>query len=620
MMTRRCGVRRDEVRPIAAGREIAMDEQELRKLIAAVKTGRISRRALLQRVVGLGLAAPLATQLLARAGLAQPVPATQYKPAKAGGGGALKTLFWQAPTALNPHFSVGAKDSEGCRIFYEPLAAWDPGGNLAPVLAAEIPDIENGGVAPDGKSVTWKLKKGVRWHDGAPFTADDVVFNWEYAADPATASVSIGTFEDVTVEKPDPFTVRVRFARPTPFWADAFVGTGMIVPKHVFESYKGANSREAPANLKPVGTGPYVCVDFKPGDWVKGERNPSYHVPNRPYFDTIEMKGGGDAVSAARAVVQTGEYDYAWNVQVEDDILHRLESGGDTRGRVEFVPSANVEHVQLNNADPWTEVDGERSSAKTTHPSLSDPAVRQALSLLVDRGSIEAHIYGRAGAATGNFVNAPERFVSKNTHWEFNIDKASQLLERAGWARGADGIRARGGKRLRFVFQTSINAPRQKTQAIIKQACQRAGIEIELKSIAPSVFFSSDAANPDTARKFYADLQMLAVLMRQPDPGGFMRQFVSWEIASKENKWQGRNATRWHNEEYDKIYRAAEVELDPVRRAALIIKMNDIVVEDQAVIPIVNRRWVAAVSRQLKATPSGWDNDFWNLKDWYRET
>jgi peptide/nickel transport system substrate-binding protein len=246
--------------------------------------------------------------------------------------------------------------------------------------------------------------------------------------------------------------------------------------------------------------------------------------------------------------------------------------------------------------------------------------VRQALSLLVDRGSIEAHIYGRAGAATGNFVNAPERFVSKNTHWEFNIDKASQLLERAGWARGADGIRARGGKRLRFVFQTSINAPRQKTQAIIKQACQRAGIEIELKSIAPSVFFSSDAANPDTARKFYADLQMLAVLMRQPDPGGFMRQFVSWEIASKENKWQGRNATRWHNEEYDKIYRAAEVELDPVRRAALIIKMNDIVVEDQAVIPIVNRRWVAAVSRQLKATPSGWDNDFWNLKDWYRET
>ena len=252
-----------------------MDEPELRKLIAAVKAGRMSRRAFLQRMVALGLAAPLASQLLALGGVAQSSRATQYKPTKAGGGGALRTLFWQAPTSLNPHFSVGAKDSEGCRIFYEPLAAWDPDGNLVPVLAAEIPDVENGGVSPDGKSVTWKLKKGVRWHDGEPFTADDVVFNWRFAADPATAAVSFGTFEGVMVEKIDPLTVRVRFEKPTPFWADAFVGTGMIIPKHVFEPYKGANSREAPANLKPVGTGPYVCVDFKPGDWVKGERNSS---------------------------------------------------------------------------------------------------------------------------------------------------------------------------------------------------------------------------------------------------------------------------------------------------------------------------------------------------------
>jgi peptide/nickel transport system substrate-binding protein len=571
-------------------------------------------------MVGLGLAAPLASQVLTHAGVAQPAPTTLYNPTKAGGGGALKTLFWQAPTSLNPHFSVGAKDSEGCGIFYEPLAAWDPDGNLVPVLAAEIPDIENGGVASDGKSVTWKLKKGVQWHDGEPFTADDIVFNWQYAADPATASVSFGTFEGVTVEKIDPFTVRVRFAKPTPFWADAFVGTGMIVPKHVFEPYKGANSREAPANLKPVGTGPYVCVDFTPGDWVKGRRNPSYHVPNRPYFDTIEMKGGGDAVSAARAIIQTGEYDYAWNVQVEDDILRKLETGSDARGHVVFVPSANIEHIQLNSADPWTDVDGERSSAKTRHPLLGDPAVRQALSLLIDRNSIEAYIYGRAGTATGNFVNAPERFVSKNTQWEFNVDKANHLLDGAGWTRGPDGIRVKDSKRLRLLFQTSINAPRQKTQAIIKQACQKAGIEIELKSVASSVFFSSDAANPDTARKFYADLQMLAVLMRQPDPGRFMRQFVSWEIASKENKWQGPNATRWRNDAYDRLYREAESELDPVRRAALIIAMNDIVVEDHAVIPIVNRRWVAAISRRLKATPSGWDDDFWNLKDWYRET
>ena len=317
-----------------------MNERELRELIAAVKAGRVSRRAFVRKMVGLGLTAPFATQLLAHAGLAQTAPPTDYKPTKAGGGGALKLLFWQAATLLNPHFAVGAKDQEGARIFYEPLAAWDPDGNLVPVLAAEIPDIENGGVAADGISVTWKLKKGVEWHDGQPFTADDVVFNWEYASDPATAATTIGDYRDAKVEKIDPLTVRVRFEKPTPFWAGLFVAAGgMIIPKHLFEPYKGANSRDAPANLKPVGTGPYRFVEFKPGDLVRGERNPSYHVANRPYFDTIEMKGGGDAVSAARAVIQTGEYDYAWNMQVEDEILvrarKRRQCQGSRRDRAE---------------------------------------------------------------------------------------------------------------------------------------------------------------------------------------------------------------------------------------------------------------------------------------------
>jgi peptide/nickel transport system substrate-binding protein len=597
-----------------------MYEHELQDAIAAVKTGRMSRRAFVHKMVGLGLTAPFATQLLAHAGLAQAPTKAEYKPTKAGGGGPLKMLFWQAATLLNPHFAVGTKDQEGSRIFYEPLAAWDPEGNLVPILAAEIPDLENGGLAPDGMSVTWKLKKDVSWHDGQPFTADDVVFNWEYAADPATAATTIGSYQDLRVEKIDPLAVRVLFPKPTPNWADAFVGQrGMVIPKHLFEPYKGAKSRDAPANLKPVGTGPYRFVDFKPGDLIKGERNPAYYLPNRPHFDTIEMKGGGDAVSAARAVIQTGEYDYAWNMQVEDEILLRLESGSGARGRVEIVKGGNIEHIELNNTDPWTEVDGERSSPKSKHPLFSDPAVRRALSLLVDRASVEAHIYGRTGVATGNFVNAPHRFVSTNTKWEFDIGKAAKLLDEAGWQRGADGIRAKDGKKLKLVFQTSINAPRQKTQAIVKQACQKAGIDVELKSITPSVYFSSDVANPDTYAKFYADLQMFTTTMGEPDPGIFMRQFNSWEAASKDNKWQGRNITRWRNEEYDKTYRAAESELDPVKRAALFIKMNDLVVGDPVVIPVVYRPRVSAISRQLRVLLSGWDNDLWDLKNWYRE-
>ena len=274
----------------------------------------------------------------------------------------------------------------------------------------------------------------------------------------------------------------------------------------------------------------------------------------------------------------------------------------------------------LNTTDPWTEVDGERSSIKTKHPLLGDPAVRQALAMLVDRDSVQKYIYGRTGEATGNFINNPQRFVSHNTHWEFNVDKANQMLDQAGWKRGADGIREKDGKKLKFVYQSSINGPRQKNQAIVKQACQKAGIDVELKSVTASVYFSSDVANPDTYTKFYCDLQMYTTTMVQPDPALFMRQFLSSEVASKANKWQGRNITRWRSDEYDAAYKAAEGELDPVKRAALFIKMNDLVVGDHAVIPDVYRPAVSGVSHQLRAQLSGWDNNTWDLRNWYRET
>ena len=236
-----------------------------------------------------------------------------------------------------------------------------------------------------------------------------------------------------------------------------------------------------------------------------------------------------------------------------------------------------------------------------------------------DRSAVHEQIYGRQGQTTANFLNAPPRFASKSNRWEFNIDKANAVLDAAGWKRGADGIRAKDGKRLKFVYQTSINAPRQKTQAIVKQAAAKAGIDMELKSVTASVYFSSDVANPDTYTKFYTDIQMYTTTMTQPDPELFMNQFTSWEVASKDNKWQGRNITRWRNEEYDKLYRAAESELDPVKRAALFIRMNDLVIQNVVVVPVVFRPRVAAVSNTMRVEQSGWDSDFWNLANWYRE-
>ena len=596
-----------------------MNETTLRHMVGAVKSGAMSRRSFFQQMVAVGLSVPMAAAMLADGGVAIAQAAKfSYKPAKRGGGGTLKLLWWQGPTLLNPHFAVGTKDQDGSRLFYEPMAGWDSNGHLIPILAAQIPTRENGGLAPDGKSVVWKLKAGVKWHDGKPVTADDLLFNWQYATDPATAAVTIGSYRDCKVEKVDELSVRVIFTKPTPFWADPFVGTrGMIIPRHLFADFKGAKSREAPTNLKPVGTGPYMFEDFKPGDMVKGKANPNYHQANKPYFDAVEMKGGGDAVSAARAVIQTGEFDYAWNLQVEDEILKRLEQGG--KGRVNILETGNIEHIQINFTDPWTEVDGERSSLKTKHPILSDKAVRQALALLVDRKSVQDHIYGRTGIATANFLNNPPAVRSPNLTYEFNIEKAAKLLDDAGWKRGAGGIREKGGKRLKLVFQTSINAPRQKTQAIVKQAAEKAGIELELKSVTASVYFSSDVANPDTYTKFYCDLQMYTTTMTQSDAELFMNQFTTAERASKDNKWQGRNITRWSSKDYDTAHATAQGELDPVKRAALFIRMNDLAVGDQAVIPVVARPLVGASSIALRPNLSGWDNTTAFIADWYKD-
>ncbi|MFO1217627.1 MAG: peptide ABC transporter substrate-binding protein [Burkholderiaceae bacterium] len=595
-----------------------MQERELRALIESVREGRMARRSFIQRMVGLGLTAPMASMMLMHEGIAQTAPAIPYKPTKRGGAGPLKLIYWQASVHLNPHYAGGTKDQDASRIFYEPLAGWDTEGNLVPFLAAEIPTQANGGLAADGKSVTWKLKRGVKWHDGKDFTADDVVFTWQYAGDPAAAMITVSVYRDLKVVKVDSHTVRVEFAKATPFWAEPFVGSvGLILPKHVFEPFMGAKSRENPANTKPVGTGPYKIVEFKPGDLIRAEANKDYHIANQPAFDTLEVKGGGDATSAARAVLQTAEYDVGWNLAVEDEILKRLEGSG--KGKMSFYVGSDIEFIALNVTDPWNEVDGERASAKSKHPAFSDKAVRDAMNLLIDRKGIADVIYGRGAITTSNFLNNPPRFVSKSTKYEFNIDKANQVLDAAGWKKGADGIRAKGNVKLKFVYQTSVSGPRQKCQAIIKDACTKAGIDLELKSVVAAVFFGSDFANPDTYQKFWADMEMFTTTMTQPDPQTFMEQYCSWELAQKANKWASRNLSRWWHPDYDAAHRAAQVELDPVKRAALFIKMNDMVVNDGHIIPLFARPRPVGVVNKLAAPISAWDNLTSFMNYWYRE-
>ncbi|MBD2109586.1 peptide ABC transporter substrate-binding protein [Nodosilinea sp. FACHB-13] len=533
----------------------------------------------------------------------------------------LRLLYWQAPTILNPHFSSGFKDSEASRITLEPLASFDAEGNMVLFLAAEEPTLDNGGVAADGTSVTWKLKEGITWSDGTPFTAEDVAFTYEFLVNPEVATVNAGTYELVErVEAIDDTTVQITFKEPNPAWYLVFTGTeGMVLPKHIFEDYNGPNGREAPANTMPVGTGPYRVTSFTPGDVIVFEANPNYRDADQLAFSRVELKGGGDATSAARAVLQTGDVDYANNLQVEAAILEQLEAAG--QGEVVTNFGSLLERVVINFTDPnQATADGETSSTEFPHPFFSDRLVRQAINLALDRDTIATQIYGPTGQATTNFLVAPSPFASGNTSYDYDPEAAAALLDAAGWVdSNNNGTRDKDEQEMQVVFQSSVNPVRQKTQEIVKQSLEQIGIGVELKSIDASVYFSGDPASRETLERFSADLQMFATGNTNPDPGSYMQTYTCAEVAQKANNWSGSNYARYCNPEYDALWQQAAATLDPEERQVLFIQMNDLLIEDAAVMPIIHRADVSGVSNRLTGinlTP--WDLSTWNIAEWRR--
>ncbi|MGB3188218.1 MAG: peptide ABC transporter substrate-binding protein [Limnoraphis sp.] len=550
-------------------------------------------------------------------------PQTAQNQATTGNTDSLRMLYWQAPTILNPHLATGFKDFDAARIVYEPLASYDQNDQLIPFLAAEIPTVENGGIAKDGKSVTWKLKQNVKWADGELFTAEDVVFTYDFISNPNVASASLEYYSTIEkIEAIDDYTVKITFKDVNPGWSVPFTGqNGMILPEHIFAEYNGANIREAPANQKPIGTGPYQVVEFKPGDIIIYEPNSNYWDEGKPYFNRIELKGGGDAVSAARAVLQTGDADYAYNLQVEANILKQLEAAGKGKVVANFGPY--VERIMINFTDPnQATADGERSSVKFPHPFFSDQNVRQAFNLAVDRDTISNQLYGPTGRPSSQLLVAPQIYKSDQITSEFNLEKAANLLDEAGWKdSNGNGIRDKNGVEMQVVFQTSVNPVRQKTQEIVKQALESIGVGVELKSIDASVFFSGDPANTDTLNHFYADLQMFNTGNDSPDPQAHMKWWTCEEISQKSNNWQKPNYARYCNPKYDQLWQQASTELDPNKRAELFKQMDELLQADIAVIPIVDRANTQGVSNRLTGVePSPWDANTWDIKNWQRST
>ena len=545
--------------------------------------------------------------------------------AERGSDGNVSIIYWQAPSILNPFLSGGTKDVEAASLVIEPLARYDQDGNMVPYLASEIPTVENGGVSEDLTSITWKIAPGVTWSDGTPFTAADVKFTADYCMDPEGGCAQVTKFEGVTnVEAVDDLTVKVTFDKPTPFPYGPFVGgESPIIQAAQFANCMGAKAPECTEqNFNPIGTGPFVVTEFKPNDVITFKANDNYRDPAKPAFATVTFKGGGDATAAGRAVMETGEFDYAWNLQLAPEVIAQMQEGGKGTPVAGFGPL--VERIMLNQTNPSPELpEGERSTAKHPHPFLQDPAVYRAMSMAIDRPLLVEIGYGQAGKVTCNWVPAPAAFNSTSMTCDTqDIEGAKKLLDDAGIVdTDGDGVREKDGVPLKIVYQTSTNAVRQDFQALIKEWWSQIGIESELRNINASVFFGGDPGSPDTFQKFYADVEMYANTFNGTDPQSYLGNGLCDKAPRPESQWQGENISRFCNEEFDKLHAQLAETAGLEQRAEIAKKLNDIMVENGGMIPLVHRGRLSAHANTLGGVVLNvWDSELWNIADWYRKT
>lgn len=543
---------------------------------------------------------------------------------KRGRDGEVKIIYWQAPSILNPYLSGGTKDVESASMIVEPLARFNEKGELFPLLVESIPTVENGGVSADLKKITWKIKSGIKWSDGSDFTSADVAFTAKYCMDPAGGCAQLAKFEGIdSVETPDALTVVVNFKEPKPVPYNAFVGgQSPIIQAAQFAECLGAKAPECTsANFGPIGTGPFVVTNFKPNDVIQMNANENYREEGKPAFASVTFKGGGDAAAAGRAVMETGEFDYAWNMQLAPDVLKKMAEGG--KGAPISAFGTLVERIEMNMTDPSPSLpEGERGTAKHPHPILSDVNVRRALSMAIDRPLLVEIGYGQAGRPTCNLVPAPQAWASDNTAClTQDIEGAKKLLDAAGWAVGSDGIREKDGKKFKLTYQTSTNAVRQDFQAIIKQNWKEIGVDTELRNISGSVFFGGDPASPDTFQKFYADVEMYANNFDGTDPEVYLSNYTCDKAPRPEKQWQGENINRFCNADYDKMVVELSRTAELSKRQELAKKMNDMLTKDSmTIVPLVDRGRVSAASVTLGGVVlNTWDSELWNVADWYRK-
>jgi peptide/nickel transport system substrate-binding protein len=371
---------------------------------------------------------------------------------------------------LNPHFGQFAAVANLSEMTMAWLVKWDEHNQPYPELATEVPTRANGGVSEDGLTITYHIRKGVRWSDGAPFDADDVVFSTSVVNNPANDEA--GRLDQIArVDEPDKFTVVFHLKKPYSLSTEAFFSSccanPCLVPKHLLATYPNINN--VPYNSLPVGIGPFKFQRWDREKQVVLVANPLYWR-GRPKLDEIVYKIVPDR-DALLSQVEAHKIDMWY--QFSGAYLAPIQAlSGYTVYRQ---PSYAYNHFDFN----------------VTHPAVADPVVRRALRLALDRQALVDDVEHGVGVVqdSGIPVNAPY-FVDLGTT-PFDPARANVLLDQDGWARGADGIRAKNGIKLDLNVASQTGRPDVDAQLKrMQDDWARIGVHVNIRDYPPAMMFA----------------------------------------------------------------------------------------------------------------------------------
>jgi len=502
-----------------------------------------------------------------------------------------RVVLFLEPSSLNPILSTSTGEVMVDTMIFDPLVTVDDKGNDVPVLAAQVPTLENGGISKDGLTLTYKLRKNVKWHDGASFTADDVKFSWQAVMNPANNVQSRKGFDVVqAVDTPDAYTVVFHMKRPyAPAIETLFSESDSpyrVLPKHLLSKYPNIN--RIPFNSQPVGTGPFKFVKWVRGDRIEMVTNPDYFL-GKPKLKRVIWK-----------VIPDSNTQDAQMRSHEVDLVPEL--GGPQYRDLRNHPDISI---VLSNSPQY-----EAIGINMSRPFMNDLKVRRALAYAIDKRRVADDTqFGTATLATEDLPTYMWAYNPKVVRYDYDPKKAAQTLDGDGWKLAPDGVREKNGQRLSLQFSIAQGSAAASAISVIVQSQLKAvGIETQIKQYNYTLLYAS-VANGGIYQSGKFDINIYAwVSGADPDDSS---QFMCDYIPPK-----GNNAFRFCDRGYDTQQNIALTHFDRATRKQAYARAQAIMAEQIPEVFLFYRKQIAALSPDLRGYAPNGITETWNAYRW----